>query len=144
VATLDDLVAESLQMPRSLSLLVGSLALVALTLSIVGIYGIMAYYVQQHSKEIGIRVALGGRPADVLRLIVGQGMKVVASGVIIGLLGALLVTRLMSSLLFHIGAADTFTFAAVTIILLIVALLACCIPAGRAMAVQPGAVLRND
>ena len=142
--TIDDLVAESLQMPRSLSVLVGGLAMVALALSIVGIYGVMAYYVQQHSKEIGIRVALGGSPADVLRLIVGQGMKVVASGVVVGLLTALVLTRLMSSLLFGIGAADASTFGAVTIVLLAVALVACCVPAGRALAVQPAIVLRND
>jgi predicted permease len=144
VATMDDLVAESLQMPRSLSLLVASLAMVALVLSSVGIYGVMAYYVQQHSKEIGIRVALGGSPADVLRLIVGQGMKVVASGVVIGLLTALVLTRLMSSLLFGIGAADAFTFVAVTIVLLAVALVACGVPARRAIAVEPAAVLRNE
>ena len=142
--TIDDLVAESLQMPRSLSVLVGGLAMVALALSIVGIYGVMAYYVQQHSKEIGIRVALGGSPADVLRLIVGQGMKVVASGVVVGLLTALVLTRLMSSLLFGVGAADASTFGAVTIVLLAVALVACCVPAGRALAVQPAIVLRND
>ncbi|MGH9200752.1 MAG: FtsX-like permease family protein, partial [Vicinamibacterales bacterium] len=83
-----------------MSLLVGGFAIVALILSIVGIYGVMAYYVQQHSKDISIRLALGGSPGDVLRLIVGQGMKVVASGVVVGLLTALVLTRLMSSLLF--------------------------------------------
>jgi putative ABC transport system permease protein len=143
-ATIDDLIAQALQMPRSLSLLVGGFAIVALVLSIVGIYGVMAYYVQQHSKEIGIRVALGGSPADVFRLIVGQGMQVVASGVVFGLLTALVLTRLMSSLLFGIGAADTFTFVAVTIVLLGVALAACCVPARRAVAVQPASVLRDE
>jgi predicted permease len=144
VATTDELIAESLQMPRSLSLIVGSLAMVALVLSIVGIYGVMAYYVQQHEREIGIRVALGGSPADVMRLIVGQGIKVAASGVLVGLLTALLLTRLMSSLLFGVSAGDALTFIGVTILLLGVALAACSVPAARAVAVQPAGVLRNE
>jgi len=144
VATEEELVARSLQRPRSLSILVGGFATVALLLSIVGVYGVMAHYVQQHSKDIGIRLALGGSPADVLRLVVGQGMKIVSSGVGVGLLTALILTRLMSSLLFGIGAADAFTFVAVTILLLAVALVACSVPARRAIAVQPAAVLRNE
>jgi len=144
VATEEELVARSLQRPRSLSILVGGFATVALLLSIVGVYGVMAHYVQQHSKDIGIRLALGGSPADVLRLVVGQGMRIVSSGVGVGLLTALILTRLMSSLLFGIGAADAFTFVAVTILLLAVALVACSVPARRAIAVQPAAVLRNE
>ena len=107
----------------------------------VGIYGVMAYYVQQHERDIGIRVALGGRPRSVVGLIVGQGMTVVAAGVAIGLVAALLLTRLLSSLLFGIGAADAMTFVSVTGILLAVA---CSVPARRAAAVEPAAVLRND
>jgi putative ABC transport system permease protein len=104
----------------------------------------MAYYVEQHGKDIGIRVALGGRRADVLRLVVGQGMRVVAVGIAVGLLGALALTRLMSSLLFGIGAADAFTFSAAAVLLLGVALLGCGVPAGRAVAVPPAVVLRNE
>ncbi len=144
VATIDELVAQSLERPRSLSLLVGGFAAVALVLSVVGIYGVMVYYVQQHAKDIGIRLALGGSPADVLRLIVAQGMTVVASGLVVGLLTALALTRLMSSLLFGIGAADAFTFASVSILLLAVALVACFVPARRAIGVQPAVVLRNE
>ena len=144
VATIDDLVAASLQQPRSLSLLVGCLAIVALALSIVGIYGVMAYYVQQHAKEISIRMALGGTPPAVLRLIVGQGMTVVASGVAIGVVAAFVLTRLMSSLLFGVGAADAFTFVAVALVLLATALMACVVPATRAVGVPPAAVLRNE
>ena len=144
VATIDELVAQSLQTPRSLSLLVGGFAVVALALSVVGIYGVMAYYVQQHAKDIGIRLALGGSPAEVLRLVVGQGMTVVASGLVVGLLTALALTQLMSSLLFGIGAADAFTFASVSILLLAVALVACFVPARRAIGVQPAVVLRNE
>ena len=144
VATFDELVSQALQVPRSLSLLVGSLAIVALLLSIVGIYGVMAYYVQQHAKDISIRLALGGSPGRVMRLIVGQGMKVVTSGIVIGLLSAMAVTRLMTSLLFGVGTADAFTFASTAIVLLGVALLACVVPATRAIAVQPAVVLRNE
>lgn len=144
VATIDELVAQSLQRPRSLSLLVGAFAIVALILSIVGIYGVMSYYVQQHSKDISIRLALGGTPRDVLRLIVGQGMKVVASGVVVGVLTGLVLTRLLSSLLFGVGATDAFTFAASSLFLLGVALVACLVPARRATTLQPAAVLRNE
>lgn len=143
-ATMDELVARSLQRPRSLSLLVGSLATVALLLSIVGIYGVMAFYVQQHAKDIGIRVALGGSPGDVLRLVVGQGMKVVAGGMIVGVAAALFLTRLMSSLLFGVGTADVVTFAVVITLLSVVSLAACLVPARRAVGVQPAVVLRSD
>lgn len=144
VATIDDLAAQSLDRPRSLSLLVGGFALVALILSIVGIYGVMAYYVQQHMKDISIRLALGGSSADVLWLIVGQGMRVVASGVVVGVLTALGLTQLMSSLLFGVGAADAFTFVAVSALLLVTALAACCVPARRAIGAQPALILRNE
>jgi predicted permease len=144
VATIDDLVARSLLRPRSLSLLVGAFAIVALLLSTVGIYGVMAYHVQQHEKDIGIRLALGGRPGQVFRLIVGQGMMVVAGGVAAGLLTAFALTRLFSSLLFGIEAADAFTFVAVSVSLSAVALLACSVPARRAIGLEPAAVLRNE
>ena len=144
VATVDELVARSLQAPRSLSLLVGAFAVVALVLSVIGIYGVMAYYVQQNTKDIGIRLALGGRPRDVLRLIVGQGMQVVSTGVVIGLAVALALTRLMVSLLFGVGATDAFTFVAVGVVLAMVALGACLVPARRAIGVQPAVVLRNE
>ena len=84
VATIDELAAESLEQPQSLSRLVGAFALVALVLSVVGIYGVMSYYVQQHLKDISIRVALGGSSSDIIRLVVGQGMKVVTGGVVVG------------------------------------------------------------
>jgi putative ABC transport system permease protein len=144
VATMDELVARSLQRPRSLSLLVGGLAMVALVLSIVGIYGVMAYYVQQHLKDITIRLALGGTTGAVLRLIVGQGMAVAAAGVAFGLLAALLLARLMSSLLFGVGAADAFTLITAATLLMAVAALACFVPARRASRLQPAVVLRND
>ena len=143
-ATMDDLVARSLQRPRSLSLLVAAFALIALVVSVVGIYGVMAYYVQQHAKEIGIRVALGGRPRDVLRLVVGHGMAVVAAGVAIGVLAAAALARLMASLLFGVGALDPAAFGAVVLLLLGVALAACAVPARRALALAPAVVLRGE
>jgi putative ABC transport system permease protein len=144
VATIDELVAQSLQTPRSLSALVAGFALVALVLSVVGIYGVMAYYVQQHARDISIRLALGGSMSHVLRLVVGRGMAVVLGGVAAGLLTAFASTRLLSSLLFGVGAADAPTFLAVSLFLVAVALAACLVPARRATSLQPAAVLRNE
>jgi putative ABC transport system permease protein len=144
VATMDEMVGQSLQQPRSLSWLIGSLAGVALLLSTIGIYGVMAYYVQQHTRDIGIRVALGGSRGALVRLIVGQGMKVVILGIVVGLAGALLVTRLMSSLLFGVDPVDALTFAAVGTVLAGAAVLACVVPARRAVRLEPAAVLRNE
>jgi predicted permease len=144
VATVAGLVDQSLMRPQSLSLLVASFAAVALLLSIIGIYGVMGYYVQQHLKEISIRMALGGNRSDVARLVVGQGMMVVIAGVVTGAAIAFAATRLMSSLLFGVGAADPATFAGVTTLMITVALLACAVPAWRAMRIQPAAVLRNE
>jgi putative ABC transport system permease protein len=104
----------------------------------------MAYYVQQHKKDIGIRLALGGSRGDLFRLVVGQGMAVVVGGVGLGLVAALVAARAMSSLLFGVGAADPLTFAAIAGLLLLVALAACALQARRAIRVQPAMVLRDD
>jgi putative ABC transport system permease protein len=144
VATLDELVDRYLDRRRSLSVLISAVASVALLLSVVGVYGVMAYYVQQHTKDIGIRLALGGSRGDLFRLVVGQGMTVVAGGVLIGVLAAFAVTRAMASLLFGVGAADPRTFVAVVALLSVVALVACAFPAGRAIRVEPASVLRED
>jgi len=144
VATMPQLVDQSLARPQSLSLLVTSFAAVALVLSIIGIYGVMGYYVQQHLKEISIRMALGGSRTDVARLVLGQGMTVVGIGIAIGVAIALGATRLMSSLLFNVGALDPLSYAGAGILLFGVAMLACAVPAFRAMRLQPAAVLRNE
>ena len=144
IATVDELVAQSLERPQSLSLLIAGFAAVALLLSVIGIYGVMAYYVQQHLKDISIRLALGGSAPEVLRLIVGQGMKVVITGVIAGLTAAMLFTRFMTSLLFGVAPTDVSTFAAVSGVLLLVALIACLVPAVRATMLQPAVVLRSE
>jgi putative ABC transport system permease protein len=143
-ATMEEMVARSLERPRSLSLLVVGFAIVALVLSTVGIYGVMAYYVQQHTKDISIRLALGGSPGHVLRLVVGQGMRVVATGVVAGLVAAFVGTRFMATVLFGVGATDALMFAAAATFLLIVALLACVVPATRAIRLQPATVLRSE
>lgn len=144
VATIDELIAQSLEAPRSLSMLVGSLAGVALVLSLIGIYGVMAYYVQQHAKEIGIRLALGGTPGDVLRLVVGRGVRVMILGVAAGLVSAVALTRWMSSLLFAVERNDPTTFATVAVVLLSAGVAACVMPGRRAMRVEPAAVLRGE
>jgi predicted permease len=144
VATAAGLVDQSLLRPQSLSMLVASFAGVALLLSVIGIYGVMGYYVQQHMKEISIRMALGGSRGDVAKLVVGQGMAVVVGGVIAGTLIAFAATRLMSSLLFGVGATDPIAFTGVAALMVTVALLAVAVPAWRAMRLQPAAVLRNE
>jgi putative ABC transport system permease protein len=144
LATIDERTARSLERPRSLSLLVALFAIVALVLASVGIYGVMAYYVQQQAKDISIRLALGGTPRDVVRLVVGQGMTVVAAGVALGLGAAFFLARWMSSLLFGVGASDPVTFAAAALFLAGVALVACLVPAWRATRFEPAAVLRNE
>jgi ABC-type antimicrobial peptide transport system permease subunit len=144
VASIDELVDTALVKPRSLSILVAAFALVALALSVIGIYGVMTYYVQQHSRDISIRVALGGSSGTVFGLVLGQGMTIVAAGVAIGAIAALLVTRLLSNLLFGVGAADAATYALAAVVLLAVALVACAIPARRAVSLEPAIVLRNE
>ncbi|HVH56998.1 MAG TPA: ABC transporter permease [Vicinamibacterales bacterium] len=144
IATVDELVTRSLQTPRSLSVLVASLALVALTLSLIGIYGVMTYYVQQHGRDIGIRLALGGSHRDVLQLVVGRGMRVVGIGLAVGVAGAFVLTRWISSLLFGVDAADALTFTAVSLLLAAVGFLTCVLPGVRASRLDPAVVLRTD
>jgi putative ABC transport system permease protein len=144
VATMSALVDQSLARPQSLSLLVTSFAAVALLLSVIGIYGVMGYYVQQHLKEISIRMALGGSQSDVARLVLGQGMTVVGIGIAVGIAIAFGATRLMASLLFNVGAADPSAYLSAAFLLFAVAVLACAVPAYRAMRLQPAMVLRNE
>ncbi len=142
--TLDQLVAKSLGQRRFTLTLMLLFGVIALVLSAVGIYGVMAFAVTQRTQEIGIRMAMGARALDVLRLIVGSGMWLATIGVVIGLAGAFAITRLMTSLLFGISPTDFITFALVTVGLLVVALLACYIPARRATKVDPLIALRYE
>jgi putative ABC transport system permease protein len=129
---------------RFLLLLVGLFACVALILAGVGLYGVVAFFVAQRAQEIGVRMALGAQRSDVLRLVLGEGARMAAIGVAIGIGASLAITRLMSSLFFGISATDPLTFAGVAILLSLVALAASYIPARRAMRVDPVRALRYE
>ncbi len=144
VATVEELYANSLDTPRYLTILVTAFAVVALLLSVIGIYGVMSYFVQQHTKDIGIRIALGSGRSNVIRMIVGQGMRLVGVGVVAGIGGAIFLTRYMSSVLFEVGTTDVLTFATVSVVMLGIALLACFIPARRAATLDPATTLREE
>ncbi len=137
VRTMDDVVMNSLGTRRVSMKLFAVFAGAALLLAAIGIYGVMAYSVTQRTQEIGIRMALGAQKSDVLQLIVRQGMMLASIGVVVGLIGAFALTRVMTSLLFHVQAHDPFTFAGVALLIIFVALLACYVPARRAARVNP-------
>jgi predicted permease len=131
--------------PRRLGMwLLTVFALAALLLAALGIYGVMAYTVARRTREIGIRMALGARRANVLRMVLGQGMKLVALGLVIGLAAALALTRFIASLLYGVGAADPLTYAAVVLLLMLIALAAHFAPARRAVSVDPSVALRHE
>ncbi len=142
--SMNDLVSRAVVQPRFLALLLATFSGIALFLAAIGIYGVMAYSVAQRTQEIGVRMALGARPLHVLRLVVRQGLGMLLIGTGIGLVGAFLLTRLMSSLLFEVTATDPLTYASVIGLLAVVALLACYIPARRAAKVDPLVALRYE
>jgi putative ABC transport system permease protein len=144
VLTLDEVVALVNSQPRFLMVLMGSFALVALILAAVGIYAVMSYSVSRRTNEIGIRMALGARQADVLKLVVGQGMAVAVIGAAVGIAGALSLVRVMKSLLYGVQPTDPLTFIAVPVILCGTALLATFIPALKAAKVDPMRALRCE
>ena len=142
--TMDEIISSSLATRRVSMILLSVFAALALGLACIGIYGVISYLVGQRTQEIGIRLALGAKRLDVLRLILGEGMKMAALGLLIGIVAALGLTRLMAKLLFGVSATDPLTFAAVAALLAIVALAACYIPARRAMRVDPMVALRYE
>jgi putative ABC transport system permease protein len=144
VRPMTEVISRSVWQPRLYAILFAVFAAVALILACVGIYGVMSYAVSQRTHEIGIRMALGASTSDVLKMVLGQGMLLTLAGVGLGLLGAFGVTRVMSSLLFNISATDPVTFAGVSLLLSIVSLLACYIPARRATRVDPMVALRYE
>jgi predicted permease len=142
--TMDQIISDSLAARRFSMILFGAFAALALALASVGIYGVISYLVSQRTQEIGIRLALGARRSDVLRLILTQGTKMAGLGVLIGLAASLLLTRLMAKMLYGVSPSDPLTFFAVAAILTLVALAASYIPARRAMRVDPIVALRYE
>jgi len=144
IRTLDQVVAKSIARPRFNALLLAIFAGVALVLASVGIYGVMNYSATQRTQEIGIRMALGAKPGDILRLVVGHGMKLTLAGLVIGVIASLALTRVMANLLFGVTATDLPTFVTVSAVLTTVALVANYIPARRATRLNPVVALRYE
>ena len=141
---MDQVLAESVAVPRFRTLLLGIFATLALALASVGTYGVISYSVSRRTHEIGLRMALGAQRSDVMTLVIRQGMMLALIGVVIGLAGSFALTRLIESLLFEVSATDLATFVGVAALLIAVALLACWIPARRASRVDPMAALRCE
>ncbi len=142
--TLEDLVSESTALPRFRTLLLGLFAALALLLASVGLYGVMSYSVAQRTHEMGVRMALGAQPRQILLLVVREGMTLVAAGIAVGIAGAMFLSRVLENLLFGIGPRDTVTIVSVAFFLALIALLACYLPARRATEVDPLVALRYE
>ena len=141
---MDQILGEQVSEPRLYTILLGVFAVIALFLAVIGIYGLLNTIVNRHIHEMAIRVAIGAQSVDLIRLIVGQGLRISAVGLLIGLMATIGVTRVMKSLLFGVSPTDPLTLGAVALLLLIVGLLACYIPTRRAMTVDPMVALRCE
>jgi putative ABC transport system permease protein len=144
VKTMCDVVSANVSQPRFYTLLLGIYAAIALLLAATGLYGVLSYTVSRRLQEIGIRLALGASPLDVFRLVIGHALMLVATGAVLGLAGSWALTRLIAAQLYRTQATDPATFAAVAALMLALALAATCLPARRALKVDPATALRND
>jgi putative ABC transport system permease protein len=144
VATLDEVVARSISEPRFYMVLLGAFAAMAVFLAALGIFGVLSYSVVQRSREIGIRVALGAHPSDVLRMVLGHAAALSLVGVLAGLAGALALSRAIGSLLFELSPTDPLTLGSMAVLLASVALVASYLPARRATRVDPLIALRSE
>jgi putative ABC transport system permease protein len=144
VRTMDEVLADSVSQPRLRTALIGAFAALALILAVIGIAGVVAWSVSQRTNEIGIRMALGARPGNILTMIVGQSFTLIGAGQLIGLVGALALTRVLASFLFGISPEDPMTFVSVALLLAFVALTACAVAARRALRIDPVTALRRE
>jgi ABC-type antimicrobial peptide transport system permease subunit len=144
IQTLEDVVSSTIARPRATSVLLGVFALVALALAAVGVYGVIAYSVRERTQEIGVRMALGATAGSVLRLVLGQAIRLVLLGIVAGLLAAGMLTRLLERLLFGVEPLDPWTFAATAFVLLVVAAVASYVPARRGTHIAPVDALRTN
>ena len=141
---MNEVIADSLTRQRFSMILLNAFSVAALCLASVGLYGVISYLVGQRTHELGLRVALGAQRSDVLRLVLNHGMKMALGGVALGLLAALGLTRLLTSLLYGVSATDPATFAVIALLLVAVSLLASFVPAWRATKVDPMTALRQE
>jgi ABC-type antimicrobial peptide transport system permease subunit len=137
-------VSDSVSQRRFSMLLLGAFAVVALFLAAVGLYGVVAYSVSLRTREIGLRMAIGARPSDVLGMVVGGGMKLAVAGVLLGSTAAVLLARLVQTMLFDVSPTDPASYALTALALLVVAAVACYVPARRAMRVDPIVALQTE
>jgi putative ABC transport system permease protein len=144
VRSMDQLLDSAVGSPKLIVRLTVGFALVALLLGAIGIYGVLSYTMSQRTHEVGIRIALGAESRQVVRMVVGEGMRIVGIAIAIGLAASFAATRLLRSQLFGVGPADVLTFSVVTLLLGFVAILACYLPAWRASRVDPMVALRSD
>jgi predicted permease len=144
IRTMDERLSEQLSPQRFQLALIGSFAVIALVLSTLGVYGVLSYLVTRRTREIGIRIAMGAQPAEVRRLVVGEGVTLAALAVVAGLGGAWALTRYLQSMLYGVTTLDAWTFASMPVVLVILAITACLVPAWRASRIDPMAALREE